>query len=340
MKRPNVDDLAALLAGSPLAPSLFEDINAWFWAQVDGRSEGCWPWSGQTDEDGYGKFAICGPGRAVHMRAHRFAWLLVHRSLPAWPLVVRHKTCGNPLCCRPAHLDVGTLKDNSDDRERHGRTARGERSGRRLHPELWPRGERHPDAKTNAAAVEQIRHLRAAGWTHLALARLCGLSPSQIRNITSGRSWRHVAGPLEVPEGLARGERSGTARLTRAKVVQMRLLRAQGWPYRQLAVSFGVCEASVRAVVTGKAWSHVDGPLTPLRGPAQGEENKSARLTAAQVRDVVLLRAQGWTQEAIAQKFGTKQSTISNILCGKTWRHVTEPLAKDATDAGEGAGAA
>jgi DNA-binding NarL/FixJ family response regulator len=275
MKLPNVDDLAALLAGSPLAPSLWEDINAWFWAQVDARSEGCWPWSGQTDEDGYGKFAICGPGRVVHMRAHRFAWLLVHRSLPAWPLVVRHKTCGNPLCCRPAHLDVGTLKDNADDRERHGRTARGERSGRRLHPELWPRGERHPDAKTNAAAV-------------------------------------------------------GTARLTREKVVQMRLLRAQGWPYRQLAVSFGVCEASVRAVVTGKAWSHVDGPLTPLSGPAQGEENKSARLTAAQVRDVVLLRAQGWTQEAIAHKLGTKQSTISNILCGKTWRHVTEPLAKDA----------
>jgi len=34
--------------------------------------------------------------------------------------VVRHK-CDNPKCCNPSHLEIGTQKDNADDRENRNR---------------------------------------------------------------------------------------------------------------------------------------------------------------------------------------------------------------------------
>lgn len=60
--------------------------------------------------------------------AHRAAWEDHHNvQLDRWQLVLH--SCGNPGCVNLDHLYIGTQKDNADDRERHGRTARGERHG-------------------------------------------------------------------------------------------------------------------------------------------------------------------------------------------------------------------
>lgn len=51
----------------------------------------------------------------------------------------------------------------------------------------------------------------------------------------------------------------------------------------------------------------------------RGERHKASKLTDAIVR---LIRADGRSQQAIADEYGVSQSNISRVLLGHTWRHV------------------
>lgn len=58
------------------------------------------------------------------------------------------------------------------------------------------------------------------------------------------------------------------------------------------------------------------------RNPARGERNANAKLTSGMVAQIKALRASGLSQQAIADRMGTVQTTISRVLLGQTWRHV------------------
>lgn len=82
---------------------------------------GCWLWLGAANQAGYGQFRIGrkGPVLLVHR------WAFEHFSgtqIPAGKLVLHH--CDNPRCVNPAHLYVGTHKDNARDAIVRGRRAK------------------------------------------------------------------------------------------------------------------------------------------------------------------------------------------------------------------------
>ena len=54
------------------------------------------------------------------MAAHRAAWILYKGEIPAGIFVCH--TCDNRRCCNPAHLFLGTQKDNLQDMKRKGRS--------------------------------------------------------------------------------------------------------------------------------------------------------------------------------------------------------------------------
>lgn len=56
--------------------------------------------------------------------------------------------------------------------------------------------------------------------------------------------------------------------------------------------------------------------------PARGERNHGAKLVADQVREIRQLHDTGMTQTALAVRFGVRQTTISNIVLYKNWRHI------------------
>jgi hypothetical protein len=56
---------------------------------------------------------------------------------------------------------------------------------------------------------------------------------------------------------IARGERSGRARLSAAQVYEIRSRHLRGEPLRALGRAFGVDHKTIKRAVDGKTWSHL-----------------------------------------------------------------------------------
>jgi HNH endonuclease len=84
-----------------------------FWKYVK-KENNCWLWTGATAK-GYGDLQV-GDKR---QRAHRISWML-HRGKIPKGMFVCHK-CDNPPCVNPAHLFLGTNRDNILDCHLKGR---------------------------------------------------------------------------------------------------------------------------------------------------------------------------------------------------------------------------
>lgn len=161
--------------------SINEKAEARFWSKVSMHGpDDCWPWMAGVCRDGYGSFWANGKNQ----KAHRVALSLSLDSEMPRKLLCLH-SCHNPACCNPSHLRWGTVQDNTDDRNRAGRQASGDRQGLRKHPESAARGDRHgarkypesrPRGEANGRAkftteqVQQIFVLRSEGLSYKKIA--------------------------------------------------------------------------------------------------------------------------------------------------------------------------
>lgn len=110
---------------------------AWFWAKIDRRGpDECWLWRGFKKPSGHG--LTTHKGLAIH--TSRLAWVLTHGPIER-DLCVNHR-CDQAACCNPAHLYLGTRRDNMID--------------------LWartPAAERGERGRPYALSVEQVIEL-------------------------------------------------------------------------------------------------------------------------------------------------------------------------------------
>lgn len=169
-----------------IGPLLETPLQERFWSNVDtsGGADACWPWTACRRRKGYGAFTVA----SRLMVASRLAWMSHHKEEIPEGLFVLH-SCHNPPCCNPAHLRVGTAKENTQEMIDAGRTNYQFGGG------LSIRGAAHtrPMAKVTEIDIQQIRFLYGTGkYLQREIADMFGLVQSNISRIINGKAWDWV----------------------------------------------------------------------------------------------------------------------------------------------------
>lgn len=133
---------------------------------------GCWLFTGFRDRQGYGEIRINNPRKME--KAHRTSYKLFIGNIPNG-MCVLHK-CDNPPCCNPKHLFLGTKTDNAKDRDRKGRTPKGEDFNRKL----------------SENDVRIIKYLLKKRVLQKSIANRFGVCHQTISDIKRRRIWKHI----------------------------------------------------------------------------------------------------------------------------------------------------
>lgn len=105
-------------------PVMSDDAISRFWFKVD-RSGECWIWKGKLKRDGYGQFYPYSKHQGSFY-PHRVSYFLQYGILPIGMYVLHN--CHNRSCVNPAHLRLGSPKENALDIKKAGtHRNRGER---------------------------------------------------------------------------------------------------------------------------------------------------------------------------------------------------------------------
>jgi hypothetical protein len=137
----------------------------------------CWLWTAGKNDTGYGSVKLNGKAR----HAHRLAFEAANGDGSASGLVVRHR-CDTPACVNPAHLQIGTMADNTRDMYERGRQP-SQTGAANSNAKLT-------EADVRAIRAEYVRYCRRHG-TH-AIARKYGVGGSIISYIVNRKSWAHI----------------------------------------------------------------------------------------------------------------------------------------------------
>lgn len=203
---------------------------------------GCWEWTAARTSRGYGQFR---PGGLAPMTpAHRLSYVDAFGPIPDG-LWVLHR-CDNRRCVNPAHLFLGTPRDNVLDMWSKGRQNPGRQTG-----------EGVGTSKLSEAEVVAIRRRYIAGVPRAAIAAEFGISLLSLSDVTSGKTWRHLLGRDGAPSyaDLRAAKRvKPNARITRGIADEIRRRLAAGETGRALAREFGLHPATVSEIKTGKLW--------------------------------------------------------------------------------------
>jgi len=95
------------------------------------KGDGCWLWTASLrGKTGYGAFKISGKV----MDAHRLSYMIHKGEIPEGMLVCH--TCDNRQCVNPAHLWLGSYRDNWMDAINKGRATHPTNEHLRKHPSI------------------------------------------------------------------------------------------------------------------------------------------------------------------------------------------------------------
>lgn len=150
-----------------------EASDFWQRVKITGKRD-CWNWTAGKNSNGYGRLRF----RRRQDMAHRVAAILSFGDIPPG-LLACHK-CDNRICCNPAHLFLGTHKDNQHDCVVKGRKNSA-------------RGSQLPQTILNAEKVREIRRRYIPHVvTGVILGREFGVSAGAILDIVTRKRWKYV----------------------------------------------------------------------------------------------------------------------------------------------------
>lgn len=116
----------------------------YFWSKVE-KTETCWLWTGGVYGGGYGRVRRGNK----ESPAHRVAYELTNGPIQDGLQACHH--CDNKLCVNPAHIFLGTQKDNMQDCAKKGRNVLIN------NPQLWDNGRHWKNNKKARAKLSNLR---------------------------------------------------------------------------------------------------------------------------------------------------------------------------------------
>lgn len=151
------------------------------------------------DRDGYGLMQSYIKGAKKHFRMHRVSFQ-VFNDIDITPLdIICHK-CDNPKCINPAHLFLGTHKDNSDDKVLKNRQAKGEQNGQykngfytkenKLCRKLNPKTNTSGRLLSKEIVLNIVDKINNSNLSLKAISEELNISYSTIRDISSRRIYK------------------------------------------------------------------------------------------------------------------------------------------------------
>jgi hypothetical protein len=279
------------------------------------QPDGCWLWTGPFNGDGDGRLRN---GERTE-RAHCYSFALHGGTFTRGRCI--HHSCGVRACVNPAHLYAAPQAPNyrplvpvPRSIERITSNVDMTESG------CWEwRGHRSPDGygrvchNGRCEPVHRYSFLAHGGemLPGQSILHACDnppcVNPDHLRAGTTADNMRD-----KVERGRqARGESSGRTTLTNAQVVEIRERFAAGEMQRELGAEFGVTQCVVSAIVRGKWWRHVGGPITHRKG------HRPRKLSDAQVAALRARVAEGVSQRKASAEFGISNQLVSDIVNNK-----------------------
>lgn len=203
-----------------------------FWTKVSKPSpDRCWEWQAGKNNYGYGQFR---PGGLNEKRlSHRLAYEDAYGPIPKG-VIIMHR-CDNPACVNPAHLEAGTLRQNSQDMARKGRGV----------------------ARLQPGDVVRLRRDYIAGVSRQDLAKRYRISIRSVDDFVYGRSWQHLLGKYGCPtlEELQAAKRTApAAKITAETAREIRARLEAGETGRALAREYGLTFQTVSDIKLRKIW--------------------------------------------------------------------------------------
>ena len=142
-----------------------------FWSKVERSGSGeCWEWAAAKSR-GYGVIGVSGKV----LKACRVSYELANGPIPAGDghhgLCVCHR-CDNPGCVNPAHLFLGTHRENMSDMRAKGRASRAPRN-----------------VRLTAESRRQAAVLAAQGLSHEEIGKRLGVHQTTVSRLLRGATW-------------------------------------------------------------------------------------------------------------------------------------------------------
>jgi HNH endonuclease len=155
-----------------------EEFDSRVWPRIlKAGPDECWVWGGGFADTGYGTISSGRrpDGNYTRLYVHREVYR--HRIGPIPDgLFVMHK-CDNRRCANPAHLTVGSQRQNLQDMVQKRRHRFG---------------ERHHNTGLTDDDVREIRRLYAEGWTMTAIAAKKHISRPGVSLIVRRINWKYL----------------------------------------------------------------------------------------------------------------------------------------------------
>ena len=166
----------------------------------------------------------------VPIYAHRLAYIEANGGAPIPKGRCVMHSCDNRRCVNPAHLSLGTSKDNSQDMVKKKRSCFG---------------EKNPMAKITLEEAKQIK--LEDSITTAAIAKKFNISITEVRGIKSGMVWKELT-QVKHNVALKKG-----ARIDARQAAEIRNLRATH-TYKQIMQEYDIKKSMVFNIWSNKSW--------------------------------------------------------------------------------------